>query len=933
MKNSLFKRAFAAVATVPLALTQCLSVANAVNVNDAIIISAKTAPAENEYSVETIRWMDPTEDDGAMYSLAEVVRYDSNGDGKIDENDEIDSVIYTKKSYWNTNIGIALDTIEGKAPSDTIDLTPVFDEVISSAGKYADIAQNVVNKIGDAKYTINNRTVTVTAALDNITPVFEDFLQGKVSAELKELADKYGVEELDGVTFFDGIDISGDFFVEIETINGAEDRTLTGRVTFTDETGKVWSGAKIADYFNIKMDELQNSTASTINELKEKYDLTEEDIKNLVQASQEFEDIVSKAKAYMTKGINKYYDMKDFTGEYHFDNYADMAQAINNNELFNKGLDYIDNKAPDNITDKLPDRIPEDLDVIAQSQAVQNAFIKVINIIASKVDGITINLAPADVTELIESITNIDIAANAGTVTFDGDLPDNEEADAISYVITTYGNEIEGYELVAEGANSHKEADVEIDFNELDTNGSASATFELNRKVEIKVKKKELTTTTTDVTTTVDPTLTTTVDPTLTTTVDPTVTTTSDNGSGSVTTTSDNGSGSVTTTSDNGSGSVTTTSDNGSGSVTTTSDNGSGSVTTTSDNGSGSVTTTSDNGSGSVTTTSDNGSGSVTTTSDNGSGSVTTTSDNGSGSVTTTSDNGSGSVTTTSDNGSGAVTTTSSDIVIVGTTTVSAELISVEVSVETVDGFYLSIDKKFNEEQVQSLTYSAVVRHVITDEADNIIKDTSEVVKGDLMGKFKFDDTPESVFTPVADGEKATIDNFKYTVALYAAEDIVDGDVTIFAANDAIATTNGSDAPINAAINAYIGVKGDANLSGKSLSDDASVVLTWYATASTGGNESMAFTTSELAVDPDTSEIIDATLDRFAAFLADTDNENDPDNWKSDVLKTKRQVSAADASFILTTYSLVSTGAVEGDYATRELWNEVLGEEFAKVED
>ena len=71
-------------------------------------------------------------------------------------------------------------------------------------------------------------------------------------------------------------------------------------------------------------------------------------------------------------------------------------------------------------------------------------------------------------------------------------------------------------------------------------------------------------------------------------------------------------------------------------------------------------------------------------------------------------------------------------------------------------------------------------------------------------------------------------------------------------------------------------------------------------------------------------ENYDTTLDQFAAFLCDVDNENAADNWYA--LKPARMIDAKDSSFILKMYSKASTGT-EPNRAT---WNEVLGERFAK---
>ena len=101
----------------------------------------------------------------------------------------------------------------------------------------------------------------------------------------------------------------------------------------------------------------------------------------------------------------------------------------------------------------------------------------------------------------------------------------------------------------------------------------------------------------------------------------------------------------------------------------------------------------------------------------------------------------------------------------------------------------------------------------------------------------------------------------------------------------------------------------------KADSIDASVVLTWYAKLSTGGDpDKIQFSNNDLLVQSN------AILDDFAAFLADVDNENDSANYVS--LKTARTIDSKDSSNILAYYAQLMTGAKAG----RDTWNSVLGE-------
>ena len=97
-------------------------------------------------------------------------------------------------------------------------------------------------------------------------------------------------------------------------------------------------------------------------------------------------------------------------------------------------------------------------------------------------------------------------------------------------------------------------------------------------------------------------------------------------------------------------------------------------------------------------------------------------------------------------------------------------------------------------------------------------------------------------------------------------------------------------------VTAYIGVKGDADLSNDVDSLDASIVLTYYSNVQTSPtlDKSIKFSKD------------DYYLDGLAAFLSDCDaNEFDEKNFARE--KVQRTIDALDASYILTFYSYQQT--------------------------
>lgn len=238
-------------------------------------------------------------------------------------------------------------------------------------------------------------------------------------------------------------------------------------------------------------------------------------------------------------------------------------------------------------------------------------------------------------------------------------------------------------------------------------------------------------------------------------------------------------------------------------------------------------------------------------------------------------------------------------------------------------GFYLNIDEEFNKDQIDSIYASIDASDVSYNDADEVV-DVKVITKGQAINITDSVDfgkqTPANVFV---DGEY----KFAHEILLYATEDIKNGDQVIAKAGDKLVQANGDEVTVIA----YVGVKGDGDLNFMADSRDASLVLTWYAKMSTGGDpDTEIFSNSDLITeyDADGNRVLkaefDPMLDQLAAFLCDTDNENAEDNWYA--LKPARKIDAKDASFILKMYSWASTG----EEPNRTTWNEVLGENFAK---
>ena len=291
------------------------------------------------------------------------------------------------------------------------------------------------------------------------------------------------------------------------------------------------------------------------------------------------------------------------------------------------------------------------------------------------------------------------------------------------------------------------------------------------------------------------------------------------------------------------------------------------------------------------------------------------------------------STSTTSTSTTSTSTSTSTSTTETSTTTTAA-VTSVKYSYEvTADtGYYLSVQKSFNKNQIKSVKLiSEVVQMYIYDNGD-YVKNEDGSVKTDVVNAKETKDVTDSVdfgtATP-ANVFEYKVASFKHDLALYASEDIKDAFGNVITLKDSKIQSADETFPV---VTAYVGLKGDANLDFAVDSKDATLVLSWYSAKATSNLDDFAksnpvFSNSNLIGQYNAEGTIvpnegaDMNLDKLAAFLADVTNEIDSNNYTMD--KIVRTIDSKDASFILAMYSEQSTTTEKGA-ATRELWNKVL---------
>ena len=147
MKNSLFKRAIAAAAAVPLALTQCLTFANAVESDTA----TTTANVQAQSQESTLK---------AFLAIP--------GGSDILAAPEKGAEYNIQKSTWEQSALFLLNDLSANHNKGTIDLTPYIAKVVANAGAYSDVAEKCAELLDGQKvdYTFDGKILKITGKIN-----------------------------------------------------------------------------------------------------------------------------------------------------------------------------------------------------------------------------------------------------------------------------------------------------------------------------------------------------------------------------------------------------------------------------------------------------------------------------------------------------------------------------------------------------------------------------------------------------------------------------------------------------------------------------------------------------------------------------------------------------------------------------------------------
>ncbi len=169
MKNSLFKRAIAAAAAVPLALTQCLTFANAVESDTA----TTTANVQAQSQESTLK---------AFLAIP--------GGSDILAAPEKGAEYNIQKSTWEQSALFLLNDLSANHNKGTIDLTPYITKAVANAGAYSDVAEQVFALIKDKKvaYTFDGKVLKVTGTINE--PDYNEMIKAEMGGSSTTKAPK-----------------------------------------------------------------------------------------------------------------------------------------------------------------------------------------------------------------------------------------------------------------------------------------------------------------------------------------------------------------------------------------------------------------------------------------------------------------------------------------------------------------------------------------------------------------------------------------------------------------------------------------------------------------------------------------------------------------------------------------------------------------------
>lgn len=446
MKNSLLKRAIAAAATVPLALSQCLTYSFAVTADDT---AAPTAIADDAASVSSITlekllYIAPTE----------------------------------TKSKWNNLVTSAIKTaIDSGNVAGSIEVESIFNTVASKAGTYSELVAAVLGQVTGVDYEIaSNGDITITAEIDNVSEALSKDFNKSLGNAVKKLADECNVPELNDIDFTT-VNASGTIKVVIAA--SALDAGTELPVTFEfapSEGGALdtvatieWAKSKVEEYRGVAYDKIDSLTAQGIS-------INVADAKAEIDKSfDSYINQLNRAENGVKKAVVKNAVSKEYGS-------VENVIAAANRKLAKKNIKRT---------------IPATGAAIASSEVVKSFYDVAIAEINKAAAPSAVDIELSEIGAFIDSLTSVNAGAASGVYTLSGKF-DDAEAEAVAAYYNS-NDELGAY------VSSYKIITGSVDLSGAN-DSAASVDVEIERVV---VTEPKTTTTTTSETTTTTTTTTT----------------------------------------------------------------------------------------------------------------------------------------------------------------------------------------------------------------------------------------------------------------------------------------------------------------------------------------------------------------------------------------------------------------------------------------
>ena len=376
MKNSLFKRAIAAVATVPLAFTQCLTFANA-ETNEPIQLTQSAPSADNE-----------------VVTLESLLRIAPD----------------KTEATWYYQINQLL--VSGVLPSEgTINVNTYKDAVVKKAGKYKELAEYVFTLLKDVKYEITGKgDVVITGTLED--PDFSKDIPNTPGAALKDFAEEYNITDLSAFDL-SSVKAGGDFKITLGTSALSVGSDFDIKTEYTNADGTIGFG-ELPEYAIKKLEEVRQIILNGIEEQSP----AEVPDETKAEAKDSFNAEFDKSVASIKKLINYEDRLLNSTADFAADNVEGVI-ALANGRLANTRFKF---------------RIPATPAEIAQKQFIVNLA----NSILAKAGG-AVSFSVDDIAQFAETFYAVSLDLNAGNAIGEAYF-DDAELDEVKTWVESQGN-------------------------------------------------------------------------------------------------------------------------------------------------------------------------------------------------------------------------------------------------------------------------------------------------------------------------------------------------------------------------------------------------------------------------------------------------------------------------------------------------------------